>query len=179
MPVAEVKVIVPASSEAAFDLIHNYARRLEWDTLLGEAYLEDGLDEAGRGAVSVCRGKGLLGFFTLRTEYVSFERGRVAAVKMLNRPPFFESFAASIRHRDIGADRSEIIYKLNFQARPRSLCFFLHPAMRFLLEWETRKRLESLCDWDFQKNPANPVAGMSARTSPPNDVYGKPPAHPN
>ena len=144
MPSAEIKVIVPASSRIAFNLIHDYARRLEWDTLLQEAYLEGGLDGACRGAVAVCRGKGVLRFFTLRTEYVSFERGRVAAVKMLNRPPLFESFAASIRHRDMGDGRSEIIYKLNFEARPRWLSGFLHPPMRALFLWEIRKRFKAL-----------------------------------
>ena len=141
MPSAEIRAVVPASCEIVFDLVHDYARRLEWDTLLQEAYLEDDLIEACRGAVAVCRGKGVLGAFTLRTEYVTFERGRVAAVKMLNRPPFFAAFAASIRHRDLGDGRSEIIYKLNFQARPRWLRFMLHPPMLIFLRWETRKRL--------------------------------------
>ena len=144
MPSAELKVIVSAPSIDVFDLIHDYARRLEWDTLLSEAYVEPGFDGAARGAVAVCRGKGLLGIITMRTEYVSFERGKVAAVKMLGRPPFFESFAASIRHRDLDDGRSEVVYKLNFRARPRVLSGLLHPPMLALLRWETRKRLSAL-----------------------------------
>jgi hypothetical protein len=144
MPAAEIKETIPATPEAVFDLIHDYDRRLEWDTLLGEAYIEPGFEGAARGAVAVCRGKGLLGIITMRTEYVSFERGKVAAVKMLGRPPFFESFAASIRHRDLGAGRSEVIYKLNFRARPDIMRGLLHPPMLMLLRWETRKRLAAL-----------------------------------
>jgi hypothetical protein len=30
----EVSEIIPASSLAVFDLVHDYGRRLEWDTLL-------------------------------------------------------------------------------------------------------------------------------------------------
>lgn len=144
MPTAEIRETIPAPAEAVFELLHDYSRRLEWDTLLQEARLEAEFSEAARGAISVCRGKGVLGVFVLRTEYVSFEKGRVAAVRLLNRPPFFDSFAASIRHLKIDDSRSEIIYKLNFAARPVWLRALLHPVMRAAFAWETRKRLRAL-----------------------------------
>jgi len=75
VPTAEIKELIPASAEAVFALVHDYRRRLEWDTLLQEAYLEPEFAEAGLGAKSVCRGKRILGGFALRTEYVSFEKG--------------------------------------------------------------------------------------------------------
>ena len=155
MPTAEIKKIIRAPAEDVFDLIHDYGRRLEWDTLLSEACIEPGFEEAARGAVAVCRGKGLLGVITMRTEYVSFERGKVAAVKMLGQPPFFESFAASIRHRDTGDGCSEIIYKFNFRARPRLLIRLLHPPMLVLLRWETRKRLAALRRFFENGGPTN------------------------
>ena len=40
MPTVEIKEIIPASAELVFALVHDYRRRLEWDTLLREAYLE-------------------------------------------------------------------------------------------------------------------------------------------
>lgn len=144
MPTAEIKEIISAPAEAVFALLHDYKRRLEWDTLLQEAYLEEGFNEAANGAISVCRGRAILGGFALRTQYVSFEKGRVAAVKMLNRPPFFDSFAASIRHVAINENQSEVIYKVNFNAKPRWLQRILHPLMRAVLVWETRKRLKAL-----------------------------------
>lgn len=144
MPTIEVKESIPASVEAVFALVHDYNRRLEWDTLLQEAYLEPEFAEAARGAISVCRGKQILGGFALRTEYVSFERGKVAAVKLLNQPPFFASFAASIRHFPVDANHSEIIYKVNFIAKPRFLRPLLHPIMRSIFAWETRRRLKAL-----------------------------------
>ncbi len=144
MPTAEIKEIIPASAEAVFALLHDYERRLEWDTLLQEAYLEPEFEHSEKGAISVCRGKTILGGFAVRTEYVSFEPGKVAAVKMLNQPPFFASFAASIRHRKIDDENSEVIYKVNFTAKPRVLRPILNPIMRRVFIWETRKRLRAL-----------------------------------
>lgn len=153
MPAAEIREIIPASTEAVFELLHDYKRRLEWDTLLQEAYLEPEFEKSDKGAISVCRGKRILGGFAVRTEYVSFEKGKVAAVKMLNRPPFFESFAASIRHFDIDDEHSEVVYKVNFTAKPRWLRPILNPLMRAVFVWETRKRLEALKNF-FQSKAA-------------------------
>jgi hypothetical protein len=144
MPTAEIREIIPAPSETVFELLHDYERRLEWDTLLREAYLEPEFSEAARGAISVCRGKRILGGFAVRTEYVSFEKGKVAAVKMLNHPPFFASFAASIRHLKIDDAHSEVIYKVNFTAKPKWLHPILNPLMRAVFVWETHKRLRAL-----------------------------------
>ncbi len=151
MPTAEIKEVIHASAIEVFDLVHDYKRRLEWDTLLQKAYLEPDFPESCKGAISVCQGRTILGGFALRTKYVSFERGKVAAVKMLNQPPLFETFAASIRHSDIGENQSEIIYKVNFTAKPKFLRWILHPIMRVVLAWETKKRLVALRNFFDQK----------------------------
>jgi hypothetical protein len=75
---------------------------------------------------------------------VTFQPGKVAAVVSLNKPPFFESFAASIRHFQEGDNRSVVVYEFNFKARPAILQPLLHPIMNAFLKWETRKRLCSL-----------------------------------
>lgn len=147
MPTSEIRETIPAATEAVFALIHDYRRRLEWDTLLREAYLEPEFEKAEVGAISVCRGKRILGGFAVRTKYVSFEKGKVAAVKMLNQPPFFDSFAASIRHLKIDDENSEVIYKVNFAAKPKWLRPILNPLMRAVFVWETRKRLKALKDF--------------------------------
>ncbi|HEY0459283.1 MAG TPA: SRPBCC family protein [Pyrinomonadaceae bacterium] len=148
----EIKEVITASAIEVFDLLHDYDRRLEWDTLLQKAYLENDFPESCKGAISVCQGKAILGGFALRTQYVSFERGKVAAVKMLNQPPFFKTFAASIRHADTGENQSEIIYKVNFTSSPEFLRWILHPIMRIIFVWETRKRLASLKEFFRQNN---------------------------
>lgn len=147
MPKGLVVNKLPASCERAFDLIHDYDRRLEWDTLLSEAYLEPPFVFAEKGAVSLCRGRPILGGIGLRTVYITFDRGRLAAVKMINRPPFFEKFAASIRHISISKNTSMVEYRYSFLARPAILRPILHPLMQLFIRWETQKRLRALSDY--------------------------------
>ena len=144
MPRGTVSVEVAASCTAVFNLIHDYGRRLEWDTLLSQACLLDGATEAGLGVRSLCVGtwRGL--FLPLETEYIRFEPGRIAAVSLTNQPPFFANFAATIRHEPLGENRSRVIYIYYFQARPRLLAPILEPVMNQLLKRETQKRLHAL-----------------------------------
>ena len=144
MPRESVSVEVGASCTAVFNLIHDYGRRLEWDTLLSQAVLLDDAAEAGVGVRSLCVGtwRGL--FLPLETEYISFEPGRVAAVSLTNQPPFFDQFAATIRHEPLGENRSRVTYIYFFRARPRLLAPLLEPLMNWLLRRETQKRLAAL-----------------------------------
>jgi hypothetical protein len=144
MPHGEASEIIPAPSHAVFDLLHDYSRRLEWDTLLQAAYLDDGQSAAGVGVTSVCVGRRSLGGIALRTIYVTFQRPSLAAVKMVNAPPFFEAWAASIRHEDMPSGESRITYKFHFTSKPRLLRFILDPIMQRIFLWETHKRLQAL-----------------------------------
>lgn len=156
----KVTETIPARSGEVFALIHDYDRRLEWDTLLRSAYLDDGNTEAARGATAVCTGKWYLGGIALKTVYVTFDPPKLAAVKMLNKPPFFGSWAASLRHEDIGEGRSRVTYTFTFTAKPRSLRFVLEPLMNVVFELETRKRLRAL-KRHFERRPGSP-GGVSA-----------------
>src|SRR5262245_66114326 len=120
---------IPAGCSEVFDLLHDYDRRLEWDSLLRAAYLTDGHAQAGLGATSVCVGRRSLGGLALKTVYVSFDRPRVAAVRMISATPFFATWAASIRHEDVGPQASRITYTFHFTARPRALRWILEPIM--------------------------------------------------
>ena len=134
---------MPASSETVFDLFHDYDRRLDWDTLLQAAYLENA-SAAGKGVTSVCVGRRALGGIAIKTIYVSFQRPKLAAVKMINAPAFFGTWAASIHHEEISPSESRMTYKYNFQAKPRFLAPILEPIMKAVFVWETRKRLRAL-----------------------------------
>ena len=68
----------------------------------------------------------------------------MAAVKMVNRPPFFDSLAATVRHRDLGNGSSRIEYTYSFTARPAWLRPVLHPVMQLIFHLETKRRLRSL-----------------------------------
>jgi len=140
---------MPCPSCQVFELLHNYSRRLEWDTLLLEAHLTRGHTEAKKGATSLCVGKPFFGLIGIETRYLTYDPGKIAAVQMINSPPFFQSFAASIRHEDT-PEGSIATYKLNFTAKPPFLRCLLHPLMLLALKIETRKRLAALAT--FLKN---------------------------
>jgi hypothetical protein len=150
---SEISEVIPAPSSAVFDLVHDYTRRLEWDTLLQAAYLEDGAKVAGKGVTAVCVGRKSLGSIALKTVYVTFERPTLAAVKMMNAPVFFQSWAASIRHEDISAHESRLTYKFHFSTRPLLLRFVLEPIVERLFGWETRKRLRALKGFFKERYP--------------------------
>jgi hypothetical protein len=135
---------LPAPADVVFELLHDYGRRLDWDTLLSACWLEGGATKAQKGVVSVCVGRRSLGALALKTEYVSFEPGKVAAVKLLNQPAFFATWAASIRHEELPEGRSRVTYTYNFTARPKWLAWALEPVMAWVFRWETKKRLAAL-----------------------------------
>src|SRR5262245_22808080 len=141
---SEISELIPAPSCAVFDLLHDYTRRLEWDTLLQAAYLEDGATVADKGVTAVCVGRKSLGSIALKTVYVTFDRPTLAAVRMVNAPVLFESWAASIRHEDVSARESRLTYKFQFTTKPSFLRFILDPVMQRIFVWETRKRLRAL-----------------------------------
>ena len=96
MPRRTATVVVDASTETAFDLIHDYSRRLAWDSMLSEARLIDGASRAGLGVRSLCVGTRRSAYLPMETEYVSFRPGVVAAVKLTTRPALFDRFAATL-----------------------------------------------------------------------------------
>ncbi|MCC5851116.1 MAG: SRPBCC family protein [Verrucomicrobia bacterium] len=153
MPKNEASIEINRSAVEVFDVIHDYPRRLEWDSLLRKAELCDGARRADLGVRSVCAGKWFLGGIAMKTEYISFERGEVAAVKMVNHPLFFRNFAATIRHEDIGERKSITRYIYNFDAKPKPLSAVLEPILDRILRKETRKRLASLKK--YMETPGN------------------------
>ncbi len=144
MPRSTVAQEVPADCTRAFDLIHDYARRLDWDPFLREAVVLDGDGVAGLGVTTRCTARRWLGGLAMVTRYVSWTPGTVAAVKMTQPTPLFDRFAASIRHRSTGDGRSEVRYVYNFRARPRGLRWLLEPLMNWVMRRETRARLVAL-----------------------------------
>lgn len=140
MPRRSYSVEVNAPREAVFDLIHDYDCRLSWDTMLSEARLLDGAATAGIGVRSLCVGTWRSAFLPMETEYIQFVRGRVAAVKLTNHPPFFRKFAATIKHEPTRPGWSRVTYIYSFHARPR----WLEPIMDAMIFREVRTRLRSL-----------------------------------
>lgn len=130
---------MPADAARVFDTIHDYRHRLDWDTLLRKAETVDGAT-ADRGVVAVCTAKWWLGGYSFRTRYVSFDRPKVAAIKLESNPPFFAKWAASIRHEPAGPGRSVATYTMTFACRPR----WIEPLAKGMFRRETQKRLSAL-----------------------------------
>lgn len=144
MPRTTHTIEINAPAIKVFDLVHDYDRRLDWDTMLTEATILGENVEAGVGVETRCVGgwRGL--WIPMVTRYVSFRRGEVAAVKLTGAPPFFEEFAATIRHRKLGENRSSVTYIYSFHAKPRFLAPLLEPIMDLTLKREVVGRLASL-----------------------------------
>lgn len=138
-----VKQQMPVDSATVFALLHNYERRLEWDTLLKKAFLTQGHTHAAKDATSCCVGKPLFGLIAMHTKYIAFDEPRMAAVVLIKRPPLFESFGASIKHTD-NEQGSVAEYTFHFRARPRVLRRWIEPVMMRMLKRETQTRLAAL-----------------------------------
>ena len=144
MRTLEAAIEIRASPEVVFDLLHDYARRLEWDPFLKEARLLDGAVAAGPGVKTLCTARNGFAALAMETVYVSFDRPRVAAVKMTRGPAVLEAFAASIRQEEIGPGLTRVTYRFNFLTRPRWLRPLVGSIAAFLFRREMRRRLEAL-----------------------------------
>src|SRR5688500_8840400 len=83
---------INGKSEQIFDYTQDYNNRLKWDTFLTEAYLLNNATKADKGVRAWCVSKNGMG---METEYVSFNRPKVTAIKMTKGPLMFREFAAS------------------------------------------------------------------------------------
>ncbi|OAT70873.1 hypothetical protein AWB85_06220 [Mycobacteroides immunogenum] len=146
-----VSQVMPASCERTFGLIHDYGRRLEWDTLLRRAYVEGGTADVGK--IAICSARWLLGGYSFRTRYVTFKPPHLAAIKLESKPPFFTKWAASIRHEPIDSDDTDhaadhrddmslATYTMTFTCRPA----FIEPIAEQMFKRETENRLAALAN---------------------------------
>jgi hypothetical protein len=80
----------------------------------------------------------------METVYVSFDRPRVAAVKMTRGPAVLETFAATLRQEGVGAGVTRVTYRFNFSTRPHWLRVIADPIAAALFRREVRERLKAL-----------------------------------
>lgn len=120
-------IIVKASSEVVFDLTQDYSQRLVWDTFLKKAELI-GTDKADVGVKAWCVSKHGLG---METEYVSFKRPKVTAIKQSEKSLMFEDFSGSWVFESIEEKLTKVIftysYTLNFSFS--LIKYFMHKIL--------------------------------------------------
>ena len=110
----EESIIVEKPPELVFDFTQDYGKRLHWDTFLKRADLMNGVSEAGKGVKAYCVARNGL---AMVTEYITFNRPEVTAIKMTKGPFLFKSFLGSWRFKPKNAGKTEVIFLYSFTLR--------------------------------------------------------------
>jgi ribosome-associated toxin RatA of RatAB toxin-antitoxin module len=132
-------IIIDRKPEIVFDFTQDYDNRLAWDTFLRKADLLYGAKEAGMGVKALCVARNGIGMVT---EYVSFNRPKVTAIKMIDGPYMFKSFLGSWTFKEIDGEKTEVIFLYAYEFRfPFN---FVGALIKLKLQKEVRKRLADL-----------------------------------
>ena len=124
--------------EVVFDYTQNYEYRLEWDTFLTTAYLLDNATKADKGVKAWCVARNGIG---METQYVSFNRPQVTAIKMTRGPYMFKEFAASWTFKE-NEGITKVTFLYSFSLRfPFNMAGFV---VKKILQRNVRQRLIDL-----------------------------------
>jgi ribosome-associated toxin RatA of RatAB toxin-antitoxin module len=107
-------IAIHCSPEVAFDFTQDYDQRLRWDSFLKRAELIGGATKADKGVKSYCVAKNGLGMVT---EYITFNRPKVTAIKMTKGSFLFKSFLGSWTFKEIQPDLTEVTFLYSFTLR--------------------------------------------------------------
>lgn len=107
-------ILIDESPEQVFDFTQDYSKRLIWDTFLKKADLIEGATIVSKGVKAYCVAKNGLGMVT---EYVTYNRPKVTAIKMTDGPFMFKSFLGSWTFREVSNDKTEVIFLYSFLLR--------------------------------------------------------------
>ena len=133
------KIIVDKNPTVVFDHTQDYSKRLVWDTFLKKADLIHGATEPNVGVKAWCVARNGLG---METEYVTYQRPKVTAIKMTRGPYLFTSFLGSWNFKDLGDEKTEVAFLYAFSLRfPFNL---FTAAIKNNLQKNVRKRLADL-----------------------------------
>ncbi|TWR26652.1 SRPBCC family protein [Mucilaginibacter achroorhodeus] len=133
------KIIINQAPSLIFDYTQDYNSRLKWDTFLKEARLINGATEAGKGVRAWCVAHNGLG---METEYVSYNRPKVTAIKMTKGPYWFRSFSGSWNFKELEANETEVLFMYSFQLRfPFNL---FKSQIKRILQNNVKQRLNDL-----------------------------------
>jgi ribosome-associated toxin RatA of RatAB toxin-antitoxin module len=108
------KIKINGTQEIIFDYTQDYNNRLNWDTFLKKAELIDGATDANKGVKAFCVARNGMG---METEYVTFNRPKVTAIKMTKGPFLFRTFLGSWTFKDLGNGVTEVTFLYSFELR--------------------------------------------------------------
>ena len=135
---------MPASAAVVFDAFHYHQWRHRWDSLVSATAVEGGAPCPYVGAVTQNAGGGWMRSLSMRTQFVSYDRPRLAAAAMLGQSFPFTRWAASMRHKELDDGRSVLIYTYTFEVGPRLIAWCIRPFVERVFEHQTRKRFGRL-----------------------------------
>ena len=118
---------MPASEAVVFDAFHYHFWRFRWDSLVSATHVLGGAPCPSVGVVTENAGAGALRGLSMRTRFISYDRPHVAAATMLDRSFPFTRWAASMRHRSTGPNKSVLVYVYSFDVGPSWLAWLLEP----------------------------------------------------
>ena len=104
-------ILIDEKTKNVFDYTQDYNKRLKWDTFLKKADLIEGATTADKGVKAYCVAKNGLGMVT---EYVTYNRPKVTAIKMTEGPFMFKSFLGSWTFKEISNDKTEVVFLYSF-----------------------------------------------------------------
>lgn len=132
-------ILINEKPEQVFDFTQDYNKRLKWDTFLKKADLIDGAKSAEKGVKAYCVAKNGIGMIT---EYVTYNRPKVTAIKMTKGPFMFNSFLGSWTFKEVSNNKTEVVFLYSFSLRfPFNL---LTKAIKNNLRKNVKKRLIDL-----------------------------------
>ena len=155
---------MPASCEVAFDAFHYHHWRLRWDSLVEHTTVEGGGPCPYKGAVTRSRGRGPMRMLVMRTEFVSYQRPRLAAARMLGQSFPFTRWAASMKHEPAAGGGSAIIYTYTIETGPALLRWLMEPIVQRIFRRQTYKRFERMRQ--FLATSASEIEAWQRSTHP-------------
>jgi hypothetical protein len=138
---------MPASAEAVFDAFHYHHWRMRWDSLVSDTYVVGGAPCPFVGAITHNAAAGLLRGLSMRTQFISFDRPRLAAATMVGQSFPFTRWAASMRHQAAGPGQSMMVYTYSFEVAPHFFRWIIGPFVEAMFYWQTRRRFARLRDF--------------------------------
>ena len=138
---------MPAPAHVVFDAFHYHQWKHQWDSLVRRTQVEGDAPCPRVGAVSSNAGAGLLRGLSMQTEFVSYDRPRLAAATMRGRSFPFARWAASMRHIPAGEGRSTLVYTYTLETAPAAARWLMEPVVDFVFLRATRKRFRRFTAW--------------------------------
>ncbi len=140
----ERAIEIDAPATWLFDLTQDYNRRLDWDPYLVKAELHG--DQAGVGVRAWCVSR--YPRWGMETEYVTYDRPKVVAIKMTKGPRMLAMFAGSWRFADRGG-ATRVTFRYRFETRSALLA----PLTARVFAWDIGRRLAGLRAYALRHAP--------------------------